>query len=158
MIAPGPNSQTTPPAVTTPTRPPGPTKDAPNAFARSAETHTASARPASVSAGMLALYSKELAHHPIEFVRTVLHSLCLAQHREWEPAYPALPTILAAIEAEERKQNRFVPCGGCMNGMRTVNQKGQVWDDKRDFGNSDRASRYCACYVAWLETRSAMAK
>ncbi len=116
------------------------------------------ARQASVSAGMLALYSKELAHHPIEFVRTVLHSLCLAQHREWEPAYPALPTILAAIEAEERKQNRFVPCGGCMNGMRTVNQKGQVWDDKRDFGNSDRASRYCACYVAWLETRSAMAK
>jgi hypothetical protein len=116
------------------------------------------ARQASVSAGMLALYSKELAHHPIEFVRTVLHSLCLAQRREWEPAYPALPTILAAIEAEERKQNRFVPCGGCMNGMRTVNQKGQVWDDKRDFGNSDRASRYCACYVAWLETRSAMAK
>lgn len=107
---------------------------------------------------MLALYSKELAHHPIEVVRTVLHSLCLAQRREWEPAYPALPTILAAIEAEERKQNRFVPCGGCMNGMRTVNQKGQVWDDKRDFGNSDRASRYCACYVAWLETRSATAK
>src|ERR1035437_6523777 len=108
------------------------------------------ARQASVNVATLDLLSVELAKKNFSAVRAAIERLCVTTRRDGETAFPDLATIVAAVESEERKQNtgKFIPCGRCANGVLTVNEKGQPWDDKRDCRNSERSARYCECYEA----------
>jgi hypothetical protein len=103
------------------------------------------ARQAAVSVIALDLYSRELAKLPIEAVKAAIHSLSLAKRRDFEPAFPDLPTLLEAVEAEERKRNpgRFVSCDKCTNGIVFRIIKGEQF------------AGHCECFETWKQARAA---
>ncbi len=116
----------------------------------------AEARRESLSKEGLKVYAAALASYNPAHVEAVLTRLARTQRGEYEKAIPELGELEAMVKQEERvSRPKFVPCNsranGCVGGLVIVNDKGERWDDKRDYRKSEQFARECDCKQLWRQ-------
>lgn len=111
--------------------------------------YLAETRQASVSEATYRSYVPQLAKHDIRDVTAGIEALACEPRGDFEPAFPALGTIIQRSEQARRKRTtptKYVPCGSCMDGLVWVNAKGVPCDFLE---STDRIMAECKCKREW---------